>query len=168
MSGFCFRSECKLHMVMSSDNSFYMTCYFPTLNQVLLNQSERTQWYTSQHVKNFLKQKSQRCSFASCSSDHDTGTQLSLQRTRHVNTTSIAGLSDTVWPIGQLPVNKISVFYHPVLPFPDHTPPLHLQIMTAGQCIHVGESEPVGPSCYFSLSLTFHVIQAVLSVSLSS
>lgn len=58
-------------------------------------------------------------SSASYKDDRGTGTQLSLQRTRHVNTTSLAGLSDKVWPSGQLPVNKISVSY----PFssPDQT-----------------------------------------------
>lgn len=79
-----------------------------------------------------------RCSFTSYTDDHDTGTWLSLQRTRHVNTSSRAGLSDRVWPIGQLPVNKISGLYHPLLPFPDLPSPLHLLIMTAEQCVCKG------------------------------
>lgn len=79
-----------------------------------------------------------RHSFTSYADDHDAGTCLSLQRTRHVNTSSLAGLSDTVWPIGQLPVNKILGLYHPLLPFPDLPFPLHLLIMTAMECVSTG------------------------------
>lgn len=96
------------------------------------------------------------------------GTRLSLQRTRHVNTSSLAGLLDKVWPIGQLPVNKISVLYHPLLHLPDFPSPLHVQITTAGQCFQcVGESEPGGPPCYFLRSLTVTLI-SVLPELLSS
>ena len=79
-----------------------------------------------------------KCSFASYTNDHDTGTWQSLQRTRHVNMSSLAGLLDTVCPIGKLPVNKISVLYHPLLPFPDLPSPLHVLIMTAVQCVRTG------------------------------
>lgn len=73
-------------------------------------------------------------SFASFTDDRDTGTWLSLQRTRHVNTSSLAGLSDTLCPIGQLPVNKISALYHPLL-LSQTSHPLHLLIMSVLQCV---------------------------------
>lgn len=87
---------------------------FPPWAQYCWTVQEKTMWYitTCQRLPITQSWYSKRRSFTFYPDDHDTGTQLSLQRTRHVNTISLAGLSDKVWPIGQLLVNKISVFYH--------------------------------------------------------
>lgn len=94
-----------------------------------------------------------RCSLSFFSDDRNMGVQLSLQRTRHVNNTSVAALSDRVWPIVQLPVNKISVLYRP--PLPDHPSPLHVEITTGRtvylRCGFIGESDTAASSCWFSL-----------------
>lgn len=114
-----------------------MTCYFPHSGCSIADSVQnKTMWYitTCQELPVTQAWHHKKCSFTSYTDDHDTGTQLSLQRTRHVNMISLAGLSERVWPIGQLSVNKISVLYHPLLPFPDLPSPLHLLIMTAVLC----------------------------------
>lgn len=96
VSSFCPSSErCEAKMDEKNTMSYITTCQALPVTQV---------WHCKKRP------------FTSYTDDHDTGTQLSLQRTRHVNTSALSCLSDTVWPIRQLPVNKIPVLYHPRLP----------------------------------------------------